>query len=98
MLSRLALSAHEFDAWLHENAGRLYIAILSWGLVFSIIGSLGKLGNAASGHSGLTALLVLVFQAALLINQLAQWHELRERRQVLKSRNAARPGDPTPSN
>jgi hypothetical protein len=36
---------------------------------------------------------VLVFQSALLVNQLAQWHELRERRQRAKAADGrAAPG------
>ena len=83
MIGRLARAAHEWDAWLHENAGRTYIGILTWGLVVSIIGSLGVLGRALSGgEGGLAVIVVLVFQSALLVNQLAQWHELRQRRHL----------------
>jgi hypothetical protein len=80
MLSRLASSAHQLDAWLHHNVGRAYVAILGWGLVLSILASIAKLGNALSSFG----LITLVFQAALLVNQLAQWHELRERRRRYK--------------
>ena len=81
MLKRPALSAHELDEWLHQNVGRAYIAILGWGLVISMLASLQVLGHALSGgKSGITPLLTLVFQSALLVNQLAQWHDLRERR------------------
>jgi hypothetical protein len=85
MLKRLAKSAYELDEWLHQNVGRAYVAILGWGLVASIIGSLTVLSHAlSSGRGGLTPLLTLVFQSALLVNQLAQWHELRERRRRRK--------------
>ena len=81
MLKRLAENAHELDEWLHQNVGRAYIAILGWGLVASMLASLKVLGNALSGgKSGIIPALVLVFQSALLVNQLAQWHDLRERR------------------
>ena len=85
MMKRLAFAAYELDEWLHQHVGRAYIAILSWGLVASILGSLRILGHAMSkGSGGLATLLALVFQAALLVNQLAQWHELRERRRRAK--------------
>ena len=85
MLKNLASSAHELDEWLHQHVGRGYVAILTWGLVLSMIGSVTTLGHAISaGESGLTSLVVLVFQAGLLVNQLAQWHELRERRRQRK--------------
>jgi hypothetical protein len=85
MLKRLAQSAHELDEWLHQNVGRAYVAILAWGLVASILASLKVLGHALSGgKSGITPALVLVFQSALLVNQLAQWHDLRERRRRRK--------------
>jgi hypothetical protein len=76
MLSRLARKAHELDDWLHQNVGRAYVAILGWGLVLSIIGSIATLGRALTSFGFIT----LIFQAALLVNQLAQWHELRTRR------------------
>jgi hypothetical protein len=86
MIKRLAFAAYELDEWLHQHAGRAYIAILSWGLVASILGSLRILGHAMSkGSGGLATLLALLFQAALLVNQLAQWHELRERRRRTKA-------------
>jgi hypothetical protein len=83
MFSRLASRAHELDEWLHQNVGRAYVAILGWGLVLSILASIAKLGNALSSFGVIT----LVFQAALLVNQLAQWHELRERRRKAAKRD-----------
>jgi hypothetical protein len=85
MLKHLARAAAELDEWLHQHVGRAYVAILGWGLVVSIIGSLGVLGHAlASGGTGLSPLAILVFQSALLVNQLAQWHDLQERRRRRK--------------
>jgi hypothetical protein len=81
MLKRIVQAAFELDGWLHEHVGRAYVAILGWGLVLSIIGSLGVLEKTlSSGKSSVTTLVVLVFQSALLVNQLAQWHELKSRR------------------
>ncbi len=96
MLDRIARTAHEADQWLHQNAGRTYAAILGWGLVLSILGSLGILLHALSqGKDGLTILVVLVIQAALLVNQLAQWHEWQERRR--RRKDAARAMKPSNS-
>ncbi len=88
MIGRLAFAAHELDGWLHAHYGRIYVAILGWGLVISILGGLRALEHAlADGGSGLGPLAVVVFQSALLINQLAQWHDLRERRRKLRGNN-----------
>ena len=90
MLKNLASSAHELDEWLHQHVGRAYVAILTWGLVASMIGSATTLGHELSaGEGGLTPLVVLVFQAGLLVNQLAQWHELRERRRQRRGTTTA---------
>ena len=81
MLKKIIERAHELDQWLHVHAGRSYMAILTWGLVLSIINSVSVVGSAFSrGHVGLTPLFVLVVQSGLLVNQLAQWHDLRQRR------------------
>ena len=86
MLKTLTERAHELDQWLHIHAGRSYMAILTWGLVLSIINSVSVVGGAFSrGHVGLTPLFVLVVQSGLLVNQLAQWHELRQRRRNRKT-------------
>ena len=83
MLKRIALTAHELDAWLHSQHPGLYGGILRWGLVVSILGSLSTLRHAIDTDSvGVGSIVPLVFQAALLINQLAQWHELNERRRL----------------
>jgi hypothetical protein len=85
MIKKLAESAHELDQWLHIHAGRTYVAILTWGLVLSIISSISAIGRAFSrGSFGLTPLFILVIQAGLLVNQLAQWHDLRQRRRNRK--------------
>ena len=92
MLKRLVLSAHELDEWLHQHVGRAYIAILAWSLVISMMASLRVLGHALSGgKSGVTPALTLVVQSALLVNQLAQWHDLRERRRRRRNEVASPP-------
>jgi hypothetical protein len=99
MLSRLARAAHEYDEWLHQHVGRAYVAVLGWGLVASILGSLSVLGHALSkGRSSLPTLFILVFQTALLINQLAQWHELKQRRRRPKETGLTQaPQPPAPA-
>jgi hypothetical protein len=90
MIARLAQRAHLLDAWLHEHVGRIYTAILAWGLVLTIIESVRALSHefGSGGDSNVLKLgFAVAFQLALLVNQLAQWHELRERR---RNRNAAR--------
>jgi hypothetical protein len=84
LLAKLSLRAHELDIWLHQNVGRPYIAILGWGLVFSIFDSLRTLSHTLAAEatgmfSMIKLLLILAFQAGLLINQLAQWHQHRQR-------------------
>jgi hypothetical protein len=82
VVTTLSRRAYELDIWLHENIGRPYIAILGWGLALSILDSLRvlfhTLAASADGLGGMIKLLVvLAFQAGLLINQLAQWHTRR---------------------
>jgi hypothetical protein len=89
MLDRIGQAAHELDEWLHRHAGRSYVAILGWGLVLSILASLSVLRHALlSGGSGLTPIAALIFQGALLVNQLSQWHELKARRRRRKTQRA----------
>jgi hypothetical protein len=57
--------------------------------VFSILDSLRSLGHTLTADTDsvfgtIKLLLILAFQAGLLVNQLAQWHQHRQRR----SRNA----------
>ena len=82
VLTNLSRRAYELDIWLHENIGRPYILIQGWGLALSILESLRvlfhTLAASADGLGGMIKLLVvLAFQAGLLINQLAQWHTRR---------------------
>jgi hypothetical protein len=78
-------AAYWLDDWLRQHVGRFYTTILIWGLVVGIGASLTALGRAFTSGVGLGGKLAViavaaVFQAALLINQLAQLHEHRERR------------------
>ena len=102
MLAKLSLRAHELDIWLHENVGRPYIAILGWGLVFSIFESLRALShtlaeNASGVFSLVKLLLILAFQGGLLVNQLAQWHQHRQRHSRKRpGRGVERGAEPPP--
>jgi hypothetical protein len=91
MISKLVHGAHRLDAWLKLNVGRPYTLILSVGLVIAMIDGVSQLshtlsegGEILSGHL-LTFSVTLVFQAALLINLLAQWHEHRSARENRKA-------------
>jgi hypothetical protein len=89
MLGRFIRRAHRLDEWLHQNLGRPYTIILTIGLLISIGDSLDRLGRALSGLGGgeLKLVMELVFQGGLLVNQIAQWHDLHERR---RQRTSAR--------
>lgn len=92
MLSRLTRYAHWLDLWLHKHIGRPYEFILSIGLGLSIVASATTLGQiVATGGGALQGDLVktigiVIFQVALLINQLAQLDERRARRRRRRMR------------
>jgi hypothetical protein len=95
MLSNLFRGASWLDAWLHEHVGRLYTAILGWGLVAAISEGIARLVQSFGSGGGKVDLvrivLVVALQSALLINQLAQWSELQERRRARKAARSAPP-------
>jgi hypothetical protein len=87
MLTTLGRAAYWLDGWLRQHVGRLYTGILIWGLIVGIGASLTALGNAFTTGVGLGGKLAAIalaaaFQAALLINQLAQLYEHQERRRT----------------
>ena len=92
MLDIVRSVAHLADAWLRGHV-RAYSAILNAGLVIAIVDSARKLAHAVSDRTvhdlgdvlGIASL--LVFQGALLLNQLAQWHEYSEH---MRARRAGR--------
>lgn len=98
MLSRLTRYAHWLDLWLHRHIGRLYEFILSIGLGLSIVASATTLvhivsaGGAALQRDVIETVGVVVFQVALLINQLAQLdeHRARRRRRRMRARDKGR--------
>lgn len=93
MIRLVLLASHRLDAWLREHLGRPYLALLGVGLVFGIIATVGELDHEIrSGSSVLKLGFLAAFQVALLINQLAQFHDYRqERRQRKQAKRAAAP-------
>jgi hypothetical protein len=96
MLNNLTRWAHWLDLWLHKHLGRPYEAILATGLGLSIAASVGTLsgiidaGGANLRGDVLKTLGIVIFQAALLINQLAQLDEHRARRRRRRLREKGR--------
>lgn len=98
MLNLLTRYAHWLDLWLHKHIGRPYEGILSVGLGLSIVASVTSLSQIiATGGASLQGDLVktiaiVVFQVALLINQLAQLdeHRARRRRRRMRAREKGR--------
>jgi hypothetical protein len=98
MLTTLLRSAHWLDLWLRRHAGRPYTTILAIGLVLSIGASATSLGQTIGvGGAGMKGdvtktVAVVILQAALLINQLAQLDEgrARRRRRRMLTREKAR--------
>ena len=82
--------AWRLDRWMQRQFGTPYRVVLSVGLVASISASWEALANSihSTTHIAVTIGTVL-FQTALLINQLAQMHQRRRarvRRQALKEK------------
>jgi hypothetical protein len=98
MLNTVTRYAHWLDLWLHRHIGRPYESILAIGLGLSIVASATMLGHIVSiGGAALQGDLiktvgVVIFQAALLINQLAQLdeHRARRRRRRMRAREKGR--------
>jgi hypothetical protein len=98
MLTKLTRYAHWLDLWLRRHLGRPYETILAIGLVLSIGASVTNLsqivGAGGAGMKGDIAKIVgiVIFQAALLINQLAQLdeHRARRRRRRLRAQEKGR--------
>jgi hypothetical protein len=92
MLTKLTRYAHWLDLWLRRHLGRPYETILAIGLILSIGASVNSLsqivGAGGAGMKGDIAKIagIVVFQAALLVNQLAQLDEHRARRRRRRMR------------
>ena len=92
MLTYVTRQAHWLDVWLRRKLGRPYVALLAIGLGLGISETLRELGKViADGEKGLESnilktVALVVFQSALLINQLAQLDQHRERRRRRRMR------------
>jgi hypothetical protein len=91
-LDRVLRAAAAVDQWLRTHFGRPYTALLSIGLVLGIGEAFRKFASELASAQHVNAWAVLgigLFQGALLINQLAQFHVAREKR---RAERAARNG------
>ena len=98
MFTRLTDRARWLDNWLEENLGRPYNTLLTVGLVLDMISRIeGIPAKTHSPHDLIGAALVFTMEAALLIHQLGEFSERRERRHVRNTRrkalNAAKPSE-----
>ena len=95
MLNMLTGVARKIDEWLKHRMGRLYNGVLSAGLVLAIIDTVRKIVHDvsdSSDHKGniLKLAVEAVFQAMLLVDQLTQLDNRRERiRQRREARRTA---------
>jgi hypothetical protein len=89
MIETVLKASSALDAWLREHLGRPYLAALGVGLVLGIIATVRELVDDIGSESVLKLLLFVAFQAALLVNQLAQFHDYRRERQERKAAKAA---------
>ena len=86
MIGRLIVGAHWLDAWLQVHLGRPYTVVLAIGLVVGISASIHDLSRSVASSTNILKIVGMVlFQLALLINQLAQLHEHRERRRARRN-------------
>ncbi len=86
--------AHWLDAWLRLHLGRAYTGVLGAGLVLGIIASVNGLSHTVGSRTNILKVLgIVMFQVALLINQLAQFHDYRQER--LRQRSVRGKGDET---
>ena len=86
-ISRLA---YQIDQFLKNHLGWPYRLVLAAGLVVGIVSSLNTLEKAFGSTQNVTeAIIAIAFQAALLINQLAQVNEWRHEQRMLRKRRIA---------
>ncbi|MBS0412166.1 MAG: hypothetical protein JSR86_19755 [Proteobacteria bacterium] len=93
MIETVLKASSALDAWLREHLGRPYLAALGVGLVLGIIATVQQLVEDIGSDSVLKLSLFVVFQAALLVNQLAQFHDYRQERRQRRADKAARAAD-----
>ena len=79
LLGRITALAHRFDQWLLTRVGRPYNIALGSGLVLSIVATAkGLFATVITPGNVIVAVAAVVFELALLINQLSQLHSFRE--------------------
>jgi hypothetical protein len=94
MLGFVLDGAHWLDAWLKEHLGRIYNVVLGLGLGLGISAAVTSLAKELGQGASVLRLAALIgFQALLLLNQLAQ---LRDFRQDVRARRAARRAERSP--
>jgi hypothetical protein len=95
MVRELISGAWRLDQWLKAKIGRPYTILLTAALIAGISANVRAV-EAEIGHAGNMTVIVLtvVFDAILLINQLAQLHEYREVRRAKRAdkRSGGKPG------
>jgi len=97
MIRELAAGAHWLDHWLKIHLGRPYTAILTIGLVTSMVATVRGLQHTIASTAGLVVVGTVAFQVVLLINQLSQFHEYREAIRIRReARRLARQGGAAP--
>jgi hypothetical protein len=94
MLGYVLDGAHWLDAWLKRHLGRVYNLVLGLGLGLGITAAVNTLTKELGQGANVWKLAALIgFQALLLLNQLAQ---LRDYRQDIRARRAARRAERSP--
>jgi hypothetical protein len=87
MKRNLARAAWELDEWLQSTLGRPYNALLGVGLGLGTVHQIEDLPkDLHSSSGGVVTVLIVVMDLALLINQIGQLHQHRERRRAMPKR------------
>jgi hypothetical protein len=80
MFREITNRARWLDTWLEENLGRPYNSLLTIGLVLDMISRIDAIpGKLRSGHDLIGTALTFTMEGALLIHQLGEFSERRER-------------------
>ncbi len=91
MLGRAIQLADWLDTWLKDRVGWPYNSLLGSGIGMGIVASIATIDRALVSPSNVAVLGgTLLFQVALLINQLAQLHQMREERRTRRAERQAR--------
>jgi hypothetical protein len=81
MFRQITNGARWLDTWLEENLGRPYNSLLTIGLMLDMISRLqGIPAKLRVGHDLVGTALTFALECALLIHQLGEFSERRERR------------------